>query len=226
MILWFQRLFYQLKGYLKKQPISESLLNLWKTNSFPKSTSWKSIDYLVVDTETTGLNANEHSLISIGWIVISGGKVKLNSAKHIYIKSQDNVGDSATIHHIRDCQLEDGVCVQQAIEELLEISNHKALVFHHAPMDLSFLNKYIEPVHGAPLLTPTLDTLKIERIRNRNNPNAQSKGFYKLANCRERYGLSPHQGHNALTDAIATAELLLAQIAYKGKKVKFGELVR
>ncbi|NLW04889.1 MAG: 3'-5' exonuclease, partial [Pseudomonadaceae bacterium] len=35
-----------------------------------------------------------------------------------------------------------------------------------------------------------------------------------LAACRERYGLPNYHPHDALTDALATAELLQAQIAH------------
>jgi DNA polymerase-3 subunit epsilon len=37
-----------------------------------------------------------------------------------------------------------------------------------------------------------------------------------LAKCRERYHLPSYSNHNALSDAMATAELLLAQITAMG----------
>jgi DNA polymerase-3 subunit epsilon len=48
----------------------------------------------------------------------------------------------------------------------------------------------------------------------------------RLAQCRERYGLVTGQQHNALADAVATAELFLAQASYleKGHGLKLSEL--
>ena len=40
----------------------------------------------------------------------------------------------------------------------------------------------------------------------------------RLDDCRERYGLPRYGAHNALTDAIATAELWLAQMSHMQKK--------
>lgn len=39
-------------------------------------------------------------------------------------------------------------------------------------------------------------------------------GSLRLSDTRERYSLPLYQNHNALTDALATAELLQAQLSY------------
>lgn len=223
-MLFWRRRFYLWKAAINKQPIDTLLLNLWRSK-FNKRLDWKNIRYLVIDTETTGLTPKENTMLSIGWVAIESGKVKLNSARHRYIKVKEGVGQSATIHQIRDCELQDGITINQAMAELLTAVKDSVLVFHHAPMDMAFLNKYSRQLYNAPLLMPVIDTLNIEKSRHMHNDQARKNGFFRLAQCRQRYGLSAHQGHNALTDAIATAELLLAQAAHKGHKLKVADLM-
>jgi len=42
----------------------------------------------------------------------------------------------------------------------------------------------------------------------------QKVGSLRLTDCRSRYSLPAYHNHNALTDALATAELLIAQLQY------------
>jgi DNA polymerase-3 subunit epsilon len=91
-------------------------------------------------------------------------------------------------------------------------------------MELGFLKQsWLE--HALPTFSLSwLDTLAIERSKaNRAQQPIQDGGF-RLDACRERYGLPDYQGHDALTDALATAELLLAQIAYQGKDCRLYDL--
>jgi DNA polymerase-3 subunit epsilon len=46
----------------------------------------------------------------------------------------------------------------------------------------------------------------------------------RLAECRSRYNLPAYPAHNALMDALAAAELLLAQLDHKGKKVRLTDV--
>ena len=55
-----------------------------------------------------------------------------------------------------------------------------------------------------------IDTLRIEKRLQRAS-NASDESDVTLAATRERYKLPAYNGHNALADAVATAELLLAQ---------------
>ena len=50
-------------------------------------------------------------------------------------------------------------------------------------------------------------------------------GSLRLHSCRQRYGLPHYPAHDALTDAVATAELLLAWAAHAGgrQEVRLGD---
>ncbi|MCW8904463.1 MAG: 3'-5' exonuclease, partial [Sedimenticola sp.] len=73
---------------------------------------------------------------------------------------------------------------------------------------------------GESIEFPVIDTMALEQyiLHRRQSPWARLMrrplGSLRLGDCRERYGLPHYQAHHALTDALATAELLQAQIAH------------
>ena len=104
----------------------------------------------------------------------------------------------------------------------------RVLVFHNAVLDNAYLNRLSRTLYGAPLCLPTVCTLQLERRRLHRRDRAIKPGDLRLAACRARYGLPPYPSHNALWDALATAELLLAQAgrASGGKPLSLRELNR
>ena len=73
-----------------------------------------------------------------------------------------------------------------------------------------------------------LDTLQIEADRRRRREQPAQPGELQLGRLRRAYGLPAYTAHNALTDALATAELFLA-IAAKmepAEPLKLGPHVR
>lgn len=188
----------------QQTPLSLSQFSL--TN---KSTENK--HYIVIDTETSSLSTKDGELLSIGWVLIEENKIKLNSARHYLLQPNNSVGNSAAIHQLRDCEFKEGNETSAIMKELIETAAGKTMVFHHAPLDTEFLNKACKDTFGLPLLWPTLDTLQIEKQKLERKNIPLQKNALRLASCRARYNLPTYPAHNALIDALATAELLLAQ---------------
>lgn len=185
-----------------------------------KNTPWKKSEFLVVDTETSSLDPSTGEMLSIGWVVIRHGKIQLNTAEYYLLKPQHTVGNSATIHELRDCELHQGINTTTMMQHFLSAASGRVLVFHHAPLDIGFLNVISKQLFDMPLLWPNIDTLQIEKkiLERKHTPLKPST--LRLANCRARYNLPAYPAHNALSDALATAELLLAQVSYKTKSNK------
>ena len=73
----------------------------------------------------------------------------------------------------------------------------------------------------------TIDTLEIaQRVFERRNHTIQP-GDLRLFNLRPRYNLPQYRAHNALSDALATAELFLAMAEnlYPGRPCPLGEFL-
>ncbi len=228
--LGMQRYGYRLQQLWGRQQseTSEAPLSLshcWQLTPVQAGRDWREVEFLVVDTETSGLNVNDSELLSVGWLVIARGRIQLRSAEHLLLKPRNSVGDSATIHTLRDCELDQGLTEAELLQRFLTAAAGRVLVFHHAPLDLAFLNGLCRKFYGAPLLLPVVDTLQLEKRSLERREQPIGPNMLRLASCCSRYNLPAFRAHNALTDALATAELLLAQISHKGEGVRLQDLL-
>ena len=183
----------------------------WSTELPRKHADWREASFLVCDAEMSSLDADEGELLSLGWVCIEHGAIGLESSRHYLLKARNSVGQSATIHQLRDCQLTAGKAEEDVLELFLSAAAGRVLVFHNAALDTAFLNKLTHRVYGSPLLMPTVDTLLLEQARLRRRDVVIKRDDLRLHRCRERYKLPAYPGHNALVDALATAELFIAQ---------------
>ncbi|MEE4277383.1 MAG: 3'-5' exonuclease [Halieaceae bacterium] len=184
----------------------------------------ESLSFLVCDAEMSGLDASRDALLSLAWVALREGELCLDSAQVLHLRSGQGVGQSATIHRLRDCDLEAGMKAEAALRQFLLAAAGHVLVFHHAALDLAFLDRACRDCWGVPLLIPSVDTLRIEARRMQRSGAAVGSEDLRLARCRERYGLASHRGHAALADAMATGELFLAQLATRGGALRLGDL--
>lgn len=167
--------------------------------------------FLVVDCEMNGLDPRSSELLSIGWVLIEKLRVVNRSGHQQLIHSGQQTGQSSTIHGIVDSDLAGAGSAAAAITRLCEQSPGRVLVFHHAPLDIRFLQRAAINNFRCPMLFSYIDTMEIEARRQRHH---LAQNGLRLAECRTRYGLPNVAQHDALADALATAELLLAQLAH------------
>ncbi len=166
--------------------------------------------FLVIDLETTALNPTQGEIVSIGWVVIERGRICLNQTRLFHLTPEQGVGQSAVFHQLTDTALASAADFSAVAPHLLAAAANSTLVFHNASLDLGFLNQYLRQRYGAPLLVPVQDTLQLEHRRQQRRKQALQPGELRLGACRQRYGLPELAAHDALTDALATAELFLA----------------
>ncbi|WP_417346876.1 exonuclease domain-containing protein [Ferrimonas sp.] len=187
--------------------------------------SFDQLPLLALDLELTGLNPKEDEIISIGAVPIDAGRIQCGRAFYQLVKANGSVGHSATIHGIVDGQLEQALALSDALKRLWPLLQGKILVCHNAELDLAFLRRALQEcgVSEAPLLA--VDTLELEQRRLIRQGKPLSAGDLTLAACRDRHGLPYYQGHDALVDALACGELLLAQAAAMGGNPGLGELL-
>ncbi|AQS38558.1 DNA polymerase III epsilon subunit-like 3'-5' exonuclease [Shewanella psychrophila] len=172
---------------------------------------------IALDLEMTGLDPNHDQILSIGLIPIENNLLMLDKAEQKLIKVEGGVGQSAAIHGILDNHLEDAIEIDQAIAWFVEKTQGKVLVAHHAPLDITFLQNAMTNTMGEPVKLLAIDTLAVERKRLLRKHDVLKEGSLRLGACRTRYGLPVYAAHNALVDALACGELLLAQIAAIGQ---------
>lgn len=169
---------------------------------------------LVFDFETTGLDAHQNTILSCGSIEVLNGNIMLESAHHAYVDGNGNVNvnaKTAVINHITPEMLREGKSLDNILDDLFIAMAGKIPVVHGRIVEKQFLDSYVNQrfgLHSLPLLW--IDTLEIEKQTFKNKH--QNNSDLRLSSLRKQYGLPDYPAHHALSDALATAELLFAQI--------------
>ncbi len=172
---------------------------------------------LAVDIETTGLDPRRDRVLSIGWLDVDGGRIELGTAGQVVVRDAGGatgVGQSATVHGLTDDRLARGIPLEDAVACLLGALAGRVLLAHFARIETQFLAAVCERAWGAGMPCVVVDTFELERRVVAGGWGAEpARGALRLWTARERRGLPVYRAHEALTDALACAELYLAQRA-------------
>ena len=207
------------KYLLNNTNLAKEVKNYLSAPLINKNTLIKDIEFLVLDFETTGLNANKDKIVSMGYTVIKDLHILLQYNSHFLVKPKSLLNEkSVTIHCLTDDEVEAGISISAMMQNLLKIMKSKVVIVHFDKIEKNFINKVCSQLYGFENLPIIIvDTLRIESKKRLLVQNSLSISSFRLFTLREKYNLPRYKAHNAMQDAIATAELFLAQIAYMGK---------
>ena len=162
---------------------------------------------IVLDTETTGLEASEHSIIEVGCLEIVDRRITGRSF-HRYINPGRSIDEGAiAVHGITMEQLRDKPTFDGIAQELLDFIGDAKLVIHNAEFDMGFLEvEYQRCGREADWPPPgeVIDSLLLARKKHPNQRNSLD------ALCK-RYEVdnSNRELHGALLDAELLADVYL-----------------
>lgn len=175
---------------------------------------------LAMDVETTGLDAKAHNIVSIGLIPFTLQRIRCGEALYWVIKPPSELNEqSITFHRITHTDILHAPPMSAVWEELLKAMAGKVVVVHYRNIERGFLDQALRRHLGEGLQFPVIDTMQLEARMHRQKKSwldrllRRPQVSIRLADCRARYNLPTYSAHHALTDALATAELLQAQIA-------------
>lgn len=204
--------------YLRKRALAKAgpgvLHDYLSTPLTCKKTACDNLVIVALDLETTGLDPARDKIISYGLVEIRHMTVKLETSRHQLISIEEEIPEeSAVINQITDDQVATGIPIESALPELLERLAGKVMLVHYSNIEQNFINAACLKFYGAPFVIPIIDTLVLaQRMFERRNHTIQT-GDLRLFNLRPRFNLPNYKAHNALSDALATAELFLAMAA-------------
>jgi DNA polymerase-3 subunit epsilon len=181
-------------------------------------------ELVCLDIETTGLDPATVDMLSIGWVVIRGGRVDLSTAESHVVKPTGELGDSPAIHGLTDSVVLQGMSPGEALERVVEVLTGRVLVVHHAGLDKRLLDRFCRQRFGDRLLVPVIDTLALENRRKSRHHHLEDTRSLRLPDLRTHYNLPWYRGHDCLGDAISTAELLIAMVANRDSPTSLADL--
>ena len=163
--------------------------------------------YIVLDTETTGLDPDDgHKIIEIGCIEIINRKVTDNTF-HKYINPLREIDiEASKVHGLTASNLSDKPLFNDIYDEFVSYISDSPIIIHNAPFDMGFLKKefnYLERKNSF-INNEIIDSLKLARKISPGKKNTLD------ALC-DRYSVdnSDRNFHGALLDARLLAHVYL-----------------
>lgn len=162
---------------------------------------------VVLDVETSGLDLKNDTLIAIGAIAIQHGRIVLEDAFDIVLR-QEKISSKSNIliHGIAGGKQRSGIEPGEALMQFLEYIGPDPLVAFHVNFDQVMLEKSLKTWLQTDLkkrqwidlayLAPALD-------------REHALHHKTLDDWMRVFGIHNHRRHNAVADALATAELFL-----------------
>jgi exodeoxyribonuclease X len=161
----------------------------------------KEATYLVVDTETTGIDPAEHRAVEVAAVLIKARQI--TSAFTTYLNPGRSIPPAASaVHGLVDDDVKDAPTLEASLPWLNALaSKADAIVAHNAPFDRSMLPGLVEK--------PWLDTLRFSRklFPDLDGHGNQTMRYHMKLRTPEANGMPAHR---ALADAYVTARLLIA----------------
>jgi len=171
-----------------------------------RSAPLDSVRFVVVDTETSGLDPKRDRLIAIGACAVAAGALRVGeSFEALLHQEQPSAVANVLIHRIGHDAQGAGQPPAEALAAYLRFARRDTFVGYHAPFDLLMLQGAARDLLGISyrpawvdlaLLLPALEAV----------PDAAR---WELDQWLARFRLSAFERHDALADAAATAELFL-----------------
>ncbi len=166
-------------------------------------------EYIVFDTETTGLNPKVDEILSIGAVKIKDNKILTSQTFEVYVRNFKEISTkSIEIHGIRPCDLENAKDATIAIEEFLNFIGSRDLVGYYLEFDVAMVNKYLKKMLGIKLPNKMIEVSQLyydEQICAIPQGNIDLRFDTIL----KKYDI-PNMGvHNAVNDAVMTAMIFL-----------------
>ncbi len=185
------------------------------------------VRFVVLDSETTGLDPRRDRLISIGAVAVKADEIVLADSFEAMLKVAYNTS-SVTVHGITREEARDGIDEAEALELFLEYLRDGVIVGHHIGHDVATLNAGYERHFGFNLKNRSLDTMDLTLCLERDGAFTGTAPIeeFSLDSLCELFDIEPHDRHTAGGDAFITALIFLKllRIASRFKRSTLGLL--
>lgn len=183
----------------------------------PATTPLRELRCVVVDVESTGLDPSIDRLIAIGAVTVENGTIRLGSGFELVLRqSQSSARENILIHGIDGTTQLAGLDPVTALIRFLDYAKRAPLVGFHADFDRMMINRAAGMALGYASPADWLDLAYLAPALLDEPGTTLPQGLDEWT---LRFGIENHARHNALSDALATAQLLqivLARAIAKG----------
>ena len=168
------------------------------------------VRFVVLDSETTGLNPVTDRLITIGAVAVQNGDIVLEDSFEALLRIERNTA-AAAVHGITRDETRRGLDEPDALRRFLQYLRDGVVVGHHIGHDMSTLNAAYQRHFGFDLMNRSLDTMDLTLHLERSGAFTDPERIreFTLDSLCARFGVVPHDRHTAGGDAFLTAQVFL-----------------
>jgi DNA polymerase-3 subunit epsilon len=165
---------------------------------------------VVVDVETSGLDPRRDRLLAIGAVAVSGGLVRLDQGFEVVLRqSEPSDGGNILVHGIGGSQQLAGRAPPRALLDFLAFAGKSPLVGFNADFDRIAIGRATQRMLGIKPANTWLDLAVLlpalfPRLAATTRTLDDWTGAFRIDN---------YARHDAVADALATAQLLLVTLA-------------
>lgn len=166
--------------------------------------------FIVTDVEASGLDPQVDRLIAIGAVTVEAGKIELGRSFYSVLRqSASSSRENILLHGIGGTEQCQGQEPAEALLDFLEFAGKAPLVGYHAAFDDAVIRRAVSEHLGERLRVHWID---LAQLAPQVLPN-DARRRQALDDWLERFHIHVYRRHDALADALATAQLLLALMA-------------
>jgi DNA polymerase-3 subunit epsilon len=179
------------------------------------SPRWDEVVFWSLDLETSGLKPESDRIISVGMVPIRGGVIRYGERYHQLVRPaglDDLSTEGIRAHHILPGELASAPPLAEVLPEVDRRLREGVLLVHYAHLDVPFLRG----AYGRcgmtwpkPRVVDTVDLVLVWHYRQQQWTPHPPLPRTALSDARAAFHLPEHLTHDALSDALATAELFL-----------------
>lgn len=168
------------------------------------------VRFVVLDSETTGLDPKNDRLITIGAVAVHAGEIRLDDSFSALLRVAENTS-AVTVHGVTRDESRDGIEEPEALERFLDYLRDGVIVGHHIGHDVATFDAGYERHWGTRLLNRSMDTMDLTLHLERAGAFAGRPPIrrFTLDALSDMFGVVPHDRHTASGDAFITAQVLL-----------------
>jgi DNA polymerase-3 subunit epsilon len=169
-----------------------------------------------VDFELTGLHRDDQ-VISFGAIPIEDGRIRPGEAVSSLIRPTRELDEaSIRVHGLRAVDLAVAPDLSSGIAPLIKALTGRIVVFHFAAVDRPFLSRALRE-KGVRLRGPVIDTEVLGRLWLHER-DGHVRRTISLGDLASALGLPAERPHDALGDALTTAQAFIALATHLGAR--------
>ncbi len=176
----------------------------------PERTPLAEAEFVVVDVESSGLDARRDRLLAVGACALKQGRLDVGASfERVIFQEQVSTKANILVHGIAPTEQAAGLPAEQALMDFLELAGAHVLLAYHAPFDRIMLDRATREYLGVRLVNRWIDLayLAPALVPEARLPRASLDEWFQY------FGIYVRARHRAIDDVHATGELMLILLA-------------